>query len=275
MWGGLVEEAVRIAGLFLGKGGIVATRDGHDLLTIFANGSSSSFTRSDQRKVITFPIEDFHALYSGPLVVLTSRVSASASEIVAGALKDYNRAVIVGSDHTFGKGSVQELTPLSRDMGGIKITKALYFLPSGRSTQKTGVEADVPLPLFFTLEDVGETALENPLPAQSIKPFLNMLEEKNTPFWKPLSASLLAELAAKSKFRVAQNPKFAEIIKDNKEAARKNGVVSLADLRKEMKKNGGSKQQETAAEFKQKAKEQHAPFVNESVNVLLDMVTRK
>lgn len=272
--GGLVEEAVRIAGLFLGKGGIVATKDSQQLVTVFANGSSSSVTRSEKRKVITFPLEGgYNSLYSGPLVVLTSRISASASEIVAGALKDYNRAVIIGSDHTFGKGSVQELTPLSRDLGGIKVTKALYFLPSGRSTQKIGVEADVLLPLIYTLEDVGETTLENPLPAQSITPFLNMQEEKITPFWKRLNAFVLAELAAKSKIRVAQSQKFAEIIKDNREAARKNGIVSLADLRKEMKKNGGS-QQETAAQLKQKAKEQHAPFVNESVNVLLDMVTR-
>jgi len=268
--GGLVDEAVQIAGLFVGQGGIVATKDSKELITVYANGSSSSLTREDNLKVITFPTGA--PIYNGPLVVLTSRFSASASEIVAGALQDYHRAVIVGSDHTFGKGSVQELTPISRDLGGVKVTKALYFLPSGKSTQKIGVESDIKLPMFFIQEDVGETQLEYPLPAQSITPFLGRYRE-NKPPWKPVDRSMLTELAVKSSARIAKNAKFAEIIKDNKEAAKKNGIIRLADLRKEMKKNGFSKK-ETPTELKQKAKEQYAPFVNESVNVLLDMVTQ-
>ena len=99
----------------------------------------------------------------GPLVVLTSRLSASASEIVAGALQDYRRAVIVGSDHTYGKGSVQTLMPLPWELGAMKVTTGLYFLPGGKSTQKTGVAADVRLPGWFVLEDIGEAALDYPL----------------------------------------------------------------------------------------------------------------
>jgi carboxyl-terminal processing protease len=269
--GGLLGEAVRIAGLFIGKGGIVATKDSREQITIFVNGSAASKTKGNKRKLITFPAEDPHAVYTGPLVVLTSRLSASASEIVAGALKDYHRAVIVGSDHTFGKGSVQALTPLPWDLGGMKVTTALYFLPGGKSTQKIGVGADVRLPIFFILEDVGETALDYPLPAQEITPFLDV-PGNVLPLWKPLKQHMLAELAARSHARVAQNTKFAEIIKNNKEAAAKKGVIRLADLRKEMEKEGGGKKKETPTELKQKAKEQYAPFVNESVNVLLDMV---
>ncbi|MCK7507177.1 MAG: S41 family peptidase [Desulfobacterales bacterium] len=134
---------MRLAGLFLDKGGIVATKDSSEKVTILANGAAASGTKGDKRKVIIFPAEDPRAVYTGPLVVLTSRLSASASEIVAGALKDYHRAVIVGSDHTFGKGSVQALMPLPWDLGGITVTTALYFLPGGKSTQKIGVEADV------------------------------------------------------------------------------------------------------------------------------------
>jgi carboxyl-terminal processing protease len=269
--GGLLGEAVRIAGLFLDKGGIVSIKDSHDLVTILVNGSPESAGSGGKHKMITFPTEDPHAVYTGPLVVLTSRLSASASEIVAGALKDYHRAVIVGSDHTFGKGSVQTLTPLPRDLGGMKITTALYFLPGGKSTQKVGVEADVRLPNWFILEDVGEPALDYPLPAQEIAPFLDK-PGKNAPLWKPVEQSLLTELAARSRARVAKDSKFAEIIKNNKEAAGKKGVIRLADLRKEMEKEGGGKMKETPTEIKKKAREQYAPFVNESVNVLLDIV---
>jgi carboxyl-terminal processing protease len=270
--GGLLTEAVRLAGLFLGKGGVVATKDNSEQVTILANGSAASGTEGDKRKVITLPAEDPRAVYTGPLVVLTSRLSASSSEIVAGALKDYHRAVIVGSDHTFGKGSIQAVMPLPWDLGGMTVTTSLYFLPGGKSTQKVGVEADVRLPIFFILEDVGETTLDYPLPAQAITPFLGVTGNAMS-LWKPVEQPMLAKLAARSKARVAKDAKFAEIIKNNKEAAGKKGIIRLADLRKEMEKEGGGKKKETPTELKQKASDQNAPFVNESVNVLLDMVT--
>jgi carboxyl-terminal processing protease len=135
-----------------------------------------------------------------------------------------------------------------------------------------GVEADVRLPIWFILEDVGETALDYPLPAQAITPFLGV-RGNAVPLWKPVEQSMLAELAARSKARVAKDAKFAEIIKNNKEAAGKKGVIRLSDLRKEMEKENGGKKKETLTELKQKARDQYAPFVNESVNVLLDMVT--
>jgi carboxyl-terminal processing protease len=269
--GGLLREAVRLAGLFIGKGGIVATKDSRGQVTILANGSAAPGTEGDKRKFITLPAEDPRALYMGPLVVLTSRLSASASEIVAGALKDYHRAVIVGSDHTFGKGSVQVLMPLLWELGGMNVTTALYFLPGGKSTQKTGVEADVILPDWFVLEDIGEAALDYPLPAQAIAPFLGV-REKAAPLWKPVEQRLIAALAPRSKARVAKDAKFTEIIKNNKEATDKKGIIQLADFRKQMEKEGGSKKKETLPEQKQKARDQYAPFVNESVNILLDMV---
>jgi len=250
----------------------VATRNSREQVTILGNGSAAPGIKGDRRKVITFPAENPRAVYTGPLVVLTSRLSASASEIVAGALKDYHRAVIVGADHTFGKGSVQSLTPLPRDLGSMKITTAMYFLPGGMSTQKVGVEADVRLPVRFILEDVSETALDYPLPAQEITPFLGV-PGNNAPLWKPVEQALIGELAVRSKTRVTKDVKFTEIIKNNKEAAGKKGIIRLADLRKEMKKEGVGKKKDTPAELKKKARDQYAPFVNESVNVLLDMVT--
>ncbi len=270
--GGLLEEAVRLAGLFIGKGGIVATKDGRGQVKILANGSAALGKEGDKRNIITFPTEDPRALYMGPLVVLTSRLSASASEIVAGALKDYRRAVIAGSDHTFGKGSVQTLMPLPWELGGMKVTTGLYFLPGGKSTQKTGVAADVSLPLWFVLQDLGEAALDYPLPAQAIAPFLGV-RGKAAPHWKPVEQPLIAALVPKSQARVAEEAKFTEIIKNNKETADKKGIIRLADFRRRMEKEGGGKEKETLPEQKQKARDQYAPFVNESVNILLDMVT--
>lgn len=272
--GGLLTEAVRLVGLFIDRGGVVATRDSRGQVTILANGSAAPGVEGARRKVIAFPAEDPRALYTGPLVVLTSRLSASASEIVAGALKDYHRAVIIGSDHTFGKGTVQIMTPLPWELGAMKVTTGMYFLPGGKSTQKIGVAADVRLPGWITLDEVGETMLDYPLPAQAIQPFVGM-PGRALPLWKPVSDSMVVKLSANSEVRVAKDEKFAEIVRNNAEAAARKGVIRLADLRKEKEKekeNGGGKKA-TFAEAKRKAKDQYAPFVNESVNVLLDMVS--
>jgi carboxyl-terminal processing protease len=269
--GGLLEEAVRLAGLFIGNGEIVAVKDSRGRVTILANGLAASGKEDDKRDIIAAPAEDPRALYMGPLVVLTSRLSASASEIVAGALQDYRRAVIVGSDHTFGKGSVQSLMTLPWELGAMKVTTGLYFLPGGKSTQKMGVAADVRLPGWFVLEDIGEAALDYPLPAQAIAPFLSV-REIDAPHWKPVDEPLITKLTAKSQGRVAKEAKFAKIIKDNKEAADKKDIIQLDDFRKTMKKDGAGKEKETRSEQRQKAKAQYAPFVNESVNILLDTV---
>ena len=270
--GGLLDEAVRLTGLFLGDGGIVAVKDNDAQETILANGTSGLQETDGDRKEISFPTENSSALYTGPLVVLTSRLSASASEIAAGALKDYARAVIVGQDHTFGKGSVQTLLPLPWNLGGMKITTALYFLPGGKSTQKTGVEADIQLPIWFSLDDVGEAELDYPLPSQSIAPFLYR-PEGATPLWQPVERMLISKLAERSGARIAKSAKFSEIIKNNKEAAARKGLIRLADLRKELKNE--DKINQTSAERRKKIKDQYLPFIEESVNILMDMVKMK
>jgi carboxyl-terminal processing protease len=270
--GGLLDEAVRLAGLFIGRGGIVAVKESRGQVKILANGSTTTGQEGDKRDIIKLPKEEPWALYMGPLVVLTSRVSASASEIVAGALKDYRRAVIAGADHTYGKGSVQTLMPLPWELGAMKVTTGLYFLPGGQSTQKKGVAADVSLPGWFVLEDIGEAAMDYSLPAQAIAPFLSP-RRNGAPYWKPVDERLILTLKSKSQARVAKDAKFAKIIKDNKEAADKKGIVQLDDYSKTMKKENGGKEKETLTEQRQKAREQYAPFVKESVNILLDMVT--
>ena len=273
--GGRLNDAVRIAGLFLDKGGVVATKDGQNNITILANGISSGHYREDKRKLLSFPKEDQAAIYTGPLVVFTSRVSASASEIVAGALKDYHRAVIVGADHTFGKGSVQMMTQLPLGLGGMQVTIALYFLPSGTSTQKAGVAADIVLPGLFSYEGIGESALDYSLPTQTIDPFVYVTDGIPGSYspWRQVDSSLIAILAEKSAARINKDENFAEIIKASKEIAGRKGIVRISDLRKENEKeNAGRK---TGEKFRREAKDQETPYLAEGVNILLDMITAR
>lgn len=276
--GGLLSDAVRVAGLFLDRGGVVATKDGESNITILANGINAQKSREDKRRVLSHPREDRAAVFTGPLVVITSRLSASASEIVAGALKDYGRAVIVGADHTFGKGSVQTMTPLAYGLGAISVTTQMYFLPGGKSTQKEGVAADIILPGLFSSEKIGESVLDYPLPAQAIPPFIHSLGESSrpNPAWRQVDPSLIAALSKKSAARVAGDAKFAEIIKTEKEIAGRKGIIRVSDLQKESKKEAAQKKEGRPEEkIRKKTDERESTYVAEGVNILLDMVTAK
>src|SRR5699024_2715669 len=109
------------------------------------------------------------ALYTGPLAVLTNRLSASASEIVAGALQDYGRALVLGSQ-TFGKGTVQTMLPLSSSSGQLKLTEAKFYRITGKSTQDRGVKPDIDFPSAVDPKKIGESALPNALPYDTIPP---------------------------------------------------------------------------------------------------------
>lgn len=208
--GGSLDDAVKIAGLFFKKGNVVETN------------------RSKLADV------DSTVDYDGPLVVLTSRLSASASEIVAGALKDYKRAVIVGGDHTFGKGSVQSVIPLGQFLGAIKVTVGMFYIPGGQSTQHRGVEADISLPGAFSTEDIGEKTLDYSLPPTKITPFLSKSAyvKSGKGSWSMINDSNLRELRKNSQARVAKNKKFQEVLKDLKENAKKNKnkTIKIAEI---------------------------------------------
>jgi carboxyl-terminal processing protease len=146
-----------------------------------------------------------NALYNGPLVVLTSRLSASASEIVAGALQDYGRAVIVGDSSTFGKGTVQTIVPLKallhqRGLGAVKVTICKFYRPSGASTQLKGVVPDIVLPSETDLPDIGESKLPNALSWNLMPPTTYTKFDSLPP--------VLAALREKSRARVASDPAF-------------------------------------------------------------------
>ncbi len=153
--GGYLPEATALTGLFIDKGPVVQLKD-----------------TSGHLEVLEDP--DKGVDYTGPLAVLVDRYSASASEIFAAAIQDYHRGVIVGQ-RTFGKGTVQNLVPLDRWSqrpvnGQLTVTIGKFYRITGQSTQRLGVEPDVPLPSLIDMSDVGETSLENALPWDRIAP---------------------------------------------------------------------------------------------------------
>ncbi|WP_444922192.1 carboxy terminal-processing peptidase [Microbulbifer sp. CnH-101-G] len=140
--GGSLQEATMLTDLFIDQGPVVQIRH--------ANEQISRHNRSRSR-----------AMYRGPLMVLINRLSASASEIFAGAIQDYNRGLVVGNQ-SFGKGTVQTMAPLKE--GQLKITQSKFYRVSGDSTQHAGVKPDIPMPQLIDAESVGESAYDTALP---------------------------------------------------------------------------------------------------------------
>ncbi len=258
--GGLLEEAVKISGLFLKKGGVVATKDGDTRTQVIADQNSET-------------------TYAGPLVVLTNRYSASASEILAGALKDYKRALVVGADHTFGKGSVQVISPLPLGLGAMKVTTGMFFLPAGQSTQLAGVISDITLPSVLNLPEVGEGALDYALASQSIPNFVSAEANGNTPEekWATVENPTVKKLSDKSQERVAKNAKFAEVYKNIEEAKKNKNIIKLADLKKKDsekkdKEKKGKKTADAESEDKESMKEYNRPYLKEASEIAVDWI---
>jgi carboxyl-terminal processing protease len=212
--GGLLEDAVAISGFFISEGGIVAVRE------------------SDEKEGRVMEDPDDGVLFTGPMVILVSRWSASASEILAGALKDYGRALIVGDDHTFGKGTVQSVFPLRPGLGALKITTALFFRPGGVSTQNSGVAADVMIPSLLNTDAFGERHKRHSLSAQQIPSFrsdeANGDDERTQ--WEPITREMITVLAGRSKRRVLEDQYFQEIEKELEKRESDDGVVRLAEI---------------------------------------------
>ena len=155
--GGLLEEAVNVTGLFIKKGVVVSIKD-------------------EQQQIHKLRLLEDRHIFDGPLMVLTNRMSASSSEIVAQALQDYGRAFIVGDDHSYGKGSFQTFS-LAGDneqainpKGEIKITRGIYYPVGGKTPQETGVLAQVHIPGALAFSEVGERYLKYPLKPDQIPP---------------------------------------------------------------------------------------------------------
>jgi len=163
--------------------------------------------------------------YTGPIAVLVNRLSASASEIFAGAIQDYGRGLIVGS-RTFGKGTVQNLAPL--DDGQIKLTQMMFYRVSGSSTQKRGVVPDVEFPPTYDNEEVGEEANETALPWSQISPTTAYRGAERD---RDKIAQALPELRERHERRAAEDPDFRFTVEsqDFFEERRKDTRISLSE----------------------------------------------
>lgn len=212
--GGSLEEAVNLTGLFIKQGPVVQARD--------SNGSINVSKDKDPS-----------VAWDGPLLVCTNRLSASASEIFAAALQDYNRAVIVGDPNTFGKGTVQTMLEIGRIMpflgggtnqaGALKLTIQKFYRVAGGSTQLRGVESDIKLPSMYDHTQIGESALKGPLPYDTVEPL------EFTKLDRPLFKS---ELKQRSAARVALDTEFRYLTEDF-EKARARFAENTISLNKE------------------------------------------
>jgi carboxyl-terminal processing protease len=193
--GGSLPEAVSCTGLFIDKGSVVQVKD-------------------SDGQVMQLEDEDAGVAWDGPLVVMTSKLSASASEIFAGAIKDYNRGLVVGDPATHGKGTVQTLLDVgqvyfqnaARPYGALKLTIQQFYLPDGQSTQRAGVTADVILPSITANMDISESDLDYALPADRIpsQRYMN---------YRMVDNAIRAEVTAKSMARVGESKDFGKLLR--------------------------------------------------------------
>ncbi|MDA9587159.1 carboxy terminal-processing peptidase [Flavobacteriaceae bacterium] len=184
--GGSLKTVVEMAGYFIKEGPVVQVK---------STGGKKEVLKDIDPSIV----------WDGPLVILVNEFSASASEIIAAALQDYKRAIILGSKQTFGKGTVQNVFDLNRmitggtygDLGALKVTTDKFYRINGRSTQLEGVKSDVVFPNRYSYVDMGEKDQDNPLAWDSITPA----------FYKPFEGMNNYEYSlSRSKQRIKDNP---------------------------------------------------------------------
>ena len=196
--GGALSEAIEVSGLFIETGPVVQVKQPGDEKEVHKDANPS-------------------ISYDGPMVVLTNRLSASASEIFAGVIKDYRRGIIVGDSSTHGKGTVQNVMNVGQtgllsafapeDLGALKLTISQFYRVNGDSTQFLGVASDVVLPSLLDHMDLGESSLDNALKPDHIEP------ADYTP-WHRVNPSMVSFLQEQSGKRLDASPEFQKINKE-------------------------------------------------------------
>ena len=176
--GGSLQEATELTGLFIGQGPSVLVRDSKGDVQVLDDPNAG-------------------VAYNGPLAVIVNRLSASASEIFAGAIQDYGRGLVIG-EPTFGKGTVQSIQPLNH--GELKFTLAKFYRVSGQSTQNRGVVPDIAYPSLLETAEIGESSLPRALPWDTIPPARYQADTGLQP--------LIPQLTDRHKARAANDPQF-------------------------------------------------------------------
>ncbi|MBL4608105.1 MAG: carboxy terminal-processing peptidase [Pseudomonadales bacterium] len=208
--GGSLQEANTLTGLFI--------KDGPTVQIKSSNGS-----------IDVLEDEDSEIFYDGPLAVVVNRMSASASEIFAGAIQDYGRGIILGGQ-TFGKGTVQSLLPL-HNHGQLKLTLAKFYRISGESNQNKGVIPDITFPSIYNQEEIGESALPNALPWDYIR-------SVDFAHWNSYD-SYLPELKKLHQLRIEKDPDFIYLNRqvEHYNSIRKMKTISLSEKVRNREKN--------------------------------------
>ena len=260
--GGSLQEALALTGLFIEEGPLLQVKD--------ATGRVQPYYDTDGR-----------ALWKGPLVVVVSKFSASASEILAGAVQDYRRGLVVGDPATHGKGTVQSLVELGQlispllplKMGAAKITVQKFYRPSGDSTQNRGVESDIRLPSLTAHLDVAESDLEYALEFDRVPP----LEFRQYDMVNP---AIIAELARRSAERVKNSPEFQRdmqrIERYLERKAQKKISLNEEKFMAERRQLDAEKEEEDLLQsmeetHRRKIKRDH--YLNEVLNITADYLT--
>lgn len=220
--GGSLEESINLAGLFFDSGPVVQVKA--------PSGDTEAYSDRDGK-----------TYYNGPLVVMINRHSASASEIFAGAIQDYERGLIIGDSHTFGKGTVQNLNDVAPTLGAIKVTVNQFYRPDGATTQLKGVESDIRLVSLLDQFEVGEKFYDYALPYEVIKGSAHNDFNEVKPYVGKLKQASLA--------RVASDPQFQEVFDSIEEYKKNKTERSRVSLKEKTAK-------EKAEELKEKEEDE-------------------
>jgi carboxyl-terminal processing protease len=250
--GGLLRASVDISGLFLAEGPIVAI-DGPASPKVVLEDTDSTIN------------------YAGPMVVMTSRVSASASEILAGALKDYKRALIVGDNHTFGKGTVQNIVSLPPGFGALKVTTSHFFRPGGASTQNKGVAADIVVATRFNGDDYGERHQPYALPPKTIAEFrgrkVNIGSDSKR--WQTVTEGDISALTTASMLRQKTNKELLKVKEDVAKAKKNKGIIKISEILDDPDRKKDDDDDEDEDDKKL------SPQTLEGLDILADLIVRK